>query len=96
MDVTLDLVLNRADSSLGIRVTDVENSIGRKVDHTIVSDGRSVVYASYRDEQWDLYSVTIDGLTLTVETTDGRRVGKVLAVRVRGAGELDGEQDGDR
>ncbi len=42
------LVLNRADSSLGIRVTDVENSIGRKVDHTIVSDGRSVVYALNR------------------------------------------------
>jgi CBS domain containing-hemolysin-like protein len=27
--------------------------------------------------------VTVDGLTLTVETTDGRRVGKVLAVRDR-------------
>jgi pilus assembly protein CpaE len=44
----IKLVLNRADSSLGIRVTDVENSIGRKVDHTIVSDGRSVVYALNR------------------------------------------------
>jgi pilus assembly protein CpaE len=44
----VQLVLNRADSSLGIRVTDVENSIGRKVDHTIVSDGRSVVYALNR------------------------------------------------
>src|SRR6476659_7712690 len=42
------LVLNRADSSLGIRVTDVESSIGRKVDDTIVSDGRSVVYALNR------------------------------------------------
>jgi pilus assembly protein CpaE len=42
------LVLNRADSTLGIRVTDVEHSIGRKVDHTIVSDGRSVVYALNR------------------------------------------------
>ncbi|HVM11576.1 MAG TPA: response regulator [Actinomycetota bacterium] len=42
------LVLNRADSTLGIRVTDVEQSIGRKVDHTIVSDGRSVVYALNR------------------------------------------------
>jgi pilus assembly protein CpaE len=42
------LVLNRADSSLGIRVADVESSIGRKVDHTIVSDGRSVVYALNR------------------------------------------------
>jgi len=42
------LVLNRADSTLGIKVVDVENSIGRKIDHTIVSDGRSVVYALNR------------------------------------------------
>jgi putative hemolysin len=40
--------------------------------------------------------VKIDGLTLTVETTDGRRVGKVLAVRHRDEGQLDGEADGDR
>ncbi|TAK02073.1 MAG: response regulator [Chloroflexota bacterium] len=44
----IKLVLNRADSTLGIRVADVEHSIGRKVDHTIVSDGRSVVYALNR------------------------------------------------
>jgi len=42
------LVLNRADTTLGIRVSDVEHSIGRKVDHTIVSDGRAVVYALNR------------------------------------------------
>jgi len=42
------LILNRADSTLGIRVADVESSIGRKVEHTIVSDGRSVVYALNR------------------------------------------------
>ena len=42
------LVLNRADSALGIRLADVEHSIGRKVDDTIVSDGRSVVYALNR------------------------------------------------
>ncbi len=42
------LVLNRADSTLGIRVADVEHSIGRKVDHSIVSDGRNVVYALNR------------------------------------------------
>jgi pilus assembly protein CpaE len=44
----IKLVLNRADSTLGIRVADVEQSIGRKVDYTIVSDGRSVVYALNR------------------------------------------------
>jgi len=44
----LKLVLNRADSAYGIRIADVENSIGRKVDHTIISDGRTVVYALNR------------------------------------------------
>ncbi|MEO7229627.1 MAG: histidine kinase, partial [Candidatus Limnocylindrales bacterium] len=44
----LRIVLNRADAALGIRVADVENSLGRKVQHTIVSDGRSVVYALNR------------------------------------------------
>ena len=47
-DGKIKLVLNRADSTLGIRVADVEHSIGRRVDHTIVSDGRSVVYALNR------------------------------------------------
>ena len=47
-DSRLTLVLNRADSSLGIRVADVERSIGRKIEHSIVSDGRSVVYALNR------------------------------------------------
>jgi pilus assembly protein CpaE len=47
-DDKLTLVLNRADSTLGIRVADVEHSIGRKIDHTIVSDGRSVVFAMNR------------------------------------------------
>jgi pilus assembly protein CpaE len=44
----VQLVLNRADSTLGIRLQDVEHSIGRKVDHTITSDGRTVVYALNR------------------------------------------------
>jgi pilus assembly protein CpaE len=44
----IQLVLNRADTTLGIRVADVEHSIGRKVDHLIVSDGRAVVYALNR------------------------------------------------
>ena len=42
------LVLNRADSDARHPRRDVEHSIGRKVDHTIVSDGRSVVYALNR------------------------------------------------
>jgi putative hemolysin len=42
--------------------------------------------------------VEVDGLQLTVETTDGRRVGKVLVVRRRpdGEGEPRPDEDGDR
>ena len=47
-DDKIKLVLNRADAALGIRVADVQSSIGRKIDHTIVSDGRTVVYALNR------------------------------------------------
>jgi putative hemolysin len=36
--------------------------------------------------------VVVDGLTLTVETTDGRRVGKVLVVRDRGEGALEDDE----
>lgn len=42
------LVLNRADAALGIRLADVEQSLGRSIEHSIVSDGRSVVYALNR------------------------------------------------
>ncbi len=47
-DDKVKLVLNRADSSLGIRVADVEHSLGRRVDHSVVSDGRTVVFALNR------------------------------------------------
>ena len=39
--------------------------------------------------------VSVDGLTLTVETTDGRRVGKVLVVRTRDP-EHPGDDEADR
>jgi len=44
----VQLVLNRADSGYGIRLQDVESSIGRKIQHTVVSDGRTVVFALNR------------------------------------------------
>jgi pilus assembly protein CpaE len=44
----VQLLLNRADSGYGIRLHDVESSIGRKISHSIVSDGRTVVYALNR------------------------------------------------
>ena len=47
-DDKVQLLLNRADSGYGIRQQDVESSIGRKISHSIVSDGRTVVYALNR------------------------------------------------
>jgi len=44
----LQLVLNRSDATLGIRVADAEQSLGRQIDHAVVSDGRTVVYALNR------------------------------------------------
>jgi pilus assembly protein CpaE len=71
------LVLNRADSTLGIRVADVEHSIGRKVDHTIVSDGRSVVYALNRGVPFFLSNreaqVSQDILRLATSLAGGAR-----------------------
>src|SRR5690349_10425397 len=43
------LILNRADSALGIRVQDVEHSIGRKVDETIVGERVQVAPAAAED-----------------------------------------------
>jgi pilus assembly protein CpaE len=47
-DDKVQLLLNRADSGYGIRQQDVESSIGRKISHSVVSDGRTVVYALNR------------------------------------------------
>ena len=56
----IQLVANRNDSSGGIKASDVEASLGRKIPHTIVSDGRTLVLAvnrgvpfviSHRDSQ---------------------------------------------
>lgn len=44
----LRIVMNRADSSQGIRLSDVEGSIRRPIDGTIVSDGRLAVLAVNR------------------------------------------------
>ncbi len=70
------LVLNRADTTLGIRVADVEHSIGRKVDNTIVSDGRAVVYALNRGVPFVLSNreaqVSQDVLRLATAITSNR------------------------
>ena len=67
----VQLVANRNDSSGGIKASDVEASLGRKIPHTIVSDGRTLVLAvnrgvpfviSHRDSQ-----VTKDIFTLAAK-----------------------------
>ena len=47
-DKKVQLVANRNDSSGGIKASDVEASLGRKIPHTIVSDGRALVLAVNR------------------------------------------------
>jgi pilus assembly protein CpaE len=47
-DDRVQLVANRNDSSGGIKPSDVEASLGRKIPHTIVSDGRALVLAVNR------------------------------------------------
>ena len=83
------LVLNRADSTLGIRVSDVEHSIGRKVDHTIVSDGRSVVYALNRGVPFFLSNreaqVSQDVLRLATAIVGEARVAPVAAAEGKAA-----------
>jgi pilus assembly protein CpaE len=44
----LRIVMNRADTTQGIRLGDVEGSIRRSIDGTIVSDGRLAVLAVNR------------------------------------------------
>ncbi|MEK7861186.1 MAG: response regulator [Chloroflexota bacterium] len=47
-DDKVQLIANRNDSSGGIKATDIEASLGRKIPHTIVSDGRTLVLAVNR------------------------------------------------
>ena len=47
-DQKLQLVANRNDSSGGIKIGDIEASLGRKIPHAIVSDGRTLVLAVNR------------------------------------------------
>jgi pilus assembly protein CpaE len=67
-ETKVQLVANRNDSSGGIKASDVEASLGRKIPHTIVSDGRALVLAvnrgvpfviSHKDSQVarDLYAL---------------------------------------
>ena len=52
----VQLLLNRSDAAYGIRAQDAERSIGRRIDHTVVSDGRTVVTALNRGQPFVLAS----------------------------------------
>jgi putative hemolysin len=72
------------DTDLGLKDEDEYDTVGGLIYHRIggvPSPGDQVV---------------VNGLTLTVETTDGRRVGKVLVVRQRTAEGVAVDEDGDR
>ncbi|MDE3101357.1 MAG: response regulator [Chloroflexota bacterium] len=44
----VQIIANRNDSSGGIKASDIEASLGRKIPHTVVSDGRTLVLAVNR------------------------------------------------
>jgi magnesium and cobalt exporter, CNNM family len=73
------------DTELGLEDEDEYDTVGGLIYHRvggIPSPGDQIV---------------VDGLTLTVESTDGRRVGKVLVVRQRkDEAEVGADEDGDR
>lgn len=52
----LEIVLNRSDATLGIQVSDAERSLGHAIDHTVVSDGATVVYALNRGVPFSISS----------------------------------------
>ncbi len=47
-DEKVQIIANRNDSSGGIKATDIEASLSRKIPHTVVSDGRTLVLAVNR------------------------------------------------
>jgi len=76
-DQKVQLVANRNDSSGGIKASDVEASLARKIPHTIVSDGRALVLAVNR------------GVPFVISHRDSQVAKDIftLAERLTGAGE---------
>ena len=95
-DAKVQLVANRNDSSGGIKASDVEASLGRKIPHTIVSDGRTLVLAvnrgvpfviSHRDSQ---VAKDIFSLAQKVAQTEGAPVAAGKQAPARGGLKLFG------
>jgi pilus assembly protein CpaE len=90
----VQLVANRNDSSGGIKASDVEASLGRKIPHTIVSDGRTLVLAvnrgvpfviSHRDSQ-----VSKDIFTLAAKLAGGSEEPAAAGAGAKGAKQASG------
>jgi pilus assembly protein CpaE len=90
----VQLVANRNDSSGGIKASDVEASLGRKIPHTIVSDGRTLVLAvnrgvpfviSHRDSQ-----VSKDIFTLAAKLAGEAAEPAAAAAGAKGAKQASG------
>jgi pilus assembly protein CpaE len=90
----VQLVANRNDSSGGIKASDVEASLGRKIPHTIVSDGRTLVLAvnrgvpfviSHRDSQ-----VSKDIFTLAAKLAGGAEEPAAAGAGAKGAKQASG------
>ena len=86
----VQLVANRNDSSGGIKASDVEASLGRKIPHTIVSDGRTLVLAvnrgvpfviSHKDSQVskDIFSLAAKLAGAPIASEAGAAAGKQAA-----------------
>ena len=84
----VQLIANRNDSSGGIKATDIEASLGRKIPHTIVSDGRTLVLAvnrgvpfviSHKDSQVSKDVLTLAGKLSGVAEVAQPAAGKAAA-----------------
>jgi pilus assembly protein CpaE len=89
-EAKVQLVANRNDSSGGIKASDVEASLGRKIPHTIVSDGRTLVLAvnrgvpfviSHRDSQVAKDIFSLAQKIATAEAAAPAAAGKQAAAR---------------
>jgi putative hemolysin len=76
----VDDIAELFDTNLGLEDADEYDTVGGLIYHRIGGVPKP-------GDQ-----VTVDGLTLTVETTDGRRVGKVLVVRDRREGKPEDDE----
>ena len=100
------------EQPLIVKISDNEARVDGRADVDDLSDLFDIEVALEDEDEYDTVGgliyhriggvpkpgdqVRVDGLTLTVETTDGRRVGKVLVVRTRDDGEHPIDDEADR